>query len=353
MKDLTQIDPNFAVHTEFDTSNLEIRNALDAPFIIYGLLPPDVGEDSFCRLPRSVAEKVNEGVLLLHRNTAGGRVRFQTNSTSVAIFAHMNPSVNSSHFALTGKYGFDMYAGTRYMGTFIPPNPSESGFSSLLKLGPAEEREITINFPLYADVKTLYIGLDKDATLSAPSPYAYEKPVVYYGSSITQGGCASRPGNSYESIIERRLNCDYVNLGFSGSAQGEPVMAEYIASIPMQAFVCDYDHNAPSPEHLAKTHWPLFETIRQKQPEVPIVIVSRPELYPTGDTRRRLAILQETYQKALARGDKNVYFIDGHKMMWEFADDGATVDGCHPNDYGFVAMAKKIGSVLEEILQKA
>ena len=124
-------------------------------------------------------------------------------------------------------------------------------FEDVLDYSERKMRSFVINFPLYTDVCELYLGLEESAKVEAAPDYEIKVPVVYYGSSITQGGCASRPGTSYQAIISRRLNCDYVNLGFSGNAKGEPAIAEYIAGLEMSVFVYDYDHNAPNPEHLA------------------------------------------------------------------------------------------------------
>lgn len=163
----------------------------------------------------------------------------------------------------------------------------------------------------------------------------------------------SHPGNSYQNIISRRLNIDYINLGFSGSAMGEPAMAEYMATIPMSVFVSDYDHNTPTYEHLTKTHFALYETIRKKNPDLPYVMVTRPDYWNHMDIEERLKRrhhIIDNYNKALALGDKNVYFIDGKEFFAGKYADMCTVDGTHPNDLGFALMAYRIGAVLEKIL---
>ena len=211
-------------------------------------------------------------------------------------------------------------------------------------------REITINFPLYCSVNELFIGVSEQATLCAPQPYKYEKAIVYYGSSITQGGCASRPGMSYESIVSRRLNADHINLGFAGYARGEDEIAEYISNLEMSCFVYDYDHNAPTVEHLKNTYEKMFKKIRQKNLDIPIIMMSRPKFYLTNEEEERLSIIKTTYNNAIENGDKNVYLIEGSKLM-EFAGNEGTVDNCHPNDLGFASMAKVVGDVLEKILK--
>ena len=185
--------------------------------------------------------------------------------------------------------------------------------------------------------------------MEAPSPYAIETPVVFYGSSITQGGCASRPGTSYDAIACRRLNVNYHNLGFSGNARGEDAMANYIKGLSMSAFVYDYDHNAPTVEHLRATHERMFRTVREANPTLPILILQRPVFCQSAEEAERLAILTATYEHARAEGDENVYLITGRELMAQAENDG-TVDGCHPNDLGFASMARAVGDRLAKIL---
>ncbi|MBR6794021.1 MAG: SGNH/GDSL hydrolase family protein [Clostridia bacterium] len=346
MTDISLIDKNFAVDKEIDKTGLRFYDAEEAPFEIYGVFREG---DCFRRMPEAVAATVSDGVRKLHTKNAGGRVRFATDSARIAVRAKLHAIGKMPHFALTGSAGFDLYADGRYVKSFIPPFTIEGGFESVIELETAERREITINFPLYSGVNYLEIGLAEEAEIWEPKPYRPLKPIVYYGSSITQGGCASRPGRSYQSAIERRLNCDYINLGFSGKAKGEPEMANYIKDLPMSVFVYDYDHNAHRSENLLETHEPFFRTVREANPDLPIVMMNRPKFYLTEAEKERRAIIETTYQNALKAGDKNVYFISNEELCALCADEG-TVDGCHPTDYGFASMAQAVGDVLEKIL---
>ncbi|MBQ8689434.1 MAG: hypothetical protein IJ515_03625 [Clostridia bacterium] len=346
MRNISEIDKNFKIETNIDKADIKFYNARELPFRIYGVFYED---GKFRRLPEAVAKTVSEGVYSLHANTAGGRVRFRTNSSYVAISAKMENVGKMSHFALCGSSGFDLYANGKYVKTYIPPFNIIDGYEGVIELGASEEADITINFPLYSDVCELYIGLEDKATVSEPTPYRIEKPIVYYGSSITQGGCASRPGSSYQSIISRRFDADYINLGFSGNAKGEDEIADYIKNLDMSLFVYDYDFNAPDLAHLVATHERMFLKIREANPELPIVIMSKPkyELTPS-DYARREAIIK-TYENALARGDKNVYFIPGSQLM-ELAKLEGTVDSTHPTDLGFYSMAMTLSDMLAKIL---
>ena len=153
-------------------------------------------------------------------------------------------------------------------------------------------------------------------------------------------------------MVARWLDTDYVNFGFSGNAKGEDAIAEYIAGLKMSAFVYDYDHNAPTPEHLEVTHERMFKIIRAAQPSLPILMLTRPKYHLAETEKQRLAIVRRTYENALAAGDKNVYFIPGTELLLELVREEALVDNCHPADGGFISMAYVIGQKLKEILEK-
>ncbi len=346
MKRIEELDKNFAVAATVDAP-LVFTSCTQPPFAVCGLLQDEGG---FTRLPRQVAEAVSPTVAVLCRNTAGGRLRFCTDSPRIAIRAAMTGIGRMPHFPLTGSAGFDLYADGAYCGTFVPPLEMTDGYESMLTLPDARMREILIHFPLYSNVTALDVGLCPGAALQAAPAYRDVLPVVYYGSSITQGGCASRPGNCYQNILSRRLNCDHRNLGFSGAALAEEAMADYIAGLPMAAFVYDYDHNAPDAAYLRRTHRRLFLTVRARHPQLPILLVSRPQPRPTADDDLRRSVILDTYQQALADGDKHIYFVDGSTLLRPFGGDGGTVDNCHPNDLGFWGMAVGIGAVLEQCL---
>jgi len=347
MKNITEIDKNFKIETIVDKNGIKRYNAMEKPFSIHGVF---YESGCFRRLPESVAKSVSEGVYALHENTAGGRVRFVTDSDRILLFVKMNGVTRMSHFALTGSAGLDLYVREEsgeeyYAGSYRPQYDLGEVYQGEIKLGDRRLRELTVNLPLYSGVSEIEIGLNEDAVLLPPSEYNIKKPIVFYGSSITQGGCASRPGNSYEAFISRHFHADYINLGFSGNAKGETEIAEYISSLDMSLFVYDYDYNAPTMEHLKNTHERMFNIIRKANPTLPVIMMTRPKIRLAEAELDRLAVVKATYEKALAEGDKNVYFIPGYELMTLAGNDG-TVDGVHPSDLGFYSMAKR---VIEEI----
>ncbi len=349
---LEDIDPNFKVDTNIEREGMEFYNAEAAPFRIHGVFREG---DNLVRLPQAVADTVSPGVAHLASRLAGGRVRFVTDSPYVAIHAELYGKYKADHFTMCGSTGLDAYIEgngqpVRYLNTFRPPVDVGDSYQSLREL-PDGEWEVTVNLPLYCGLRALYIGLDENATLKAPREYTYGKPVLFYGSSITQGGCASRAGMSYQGILSRRLDFDFINLGFSGNAKGEPEMVAYLASLDPSVFVLDYDYNAPTPEHLQATHEPLFKAFRKAHPDTPVIMISKPlpEIYFTEDDYRRREIIKRTYENALAAGDKKVYFIDGSTLI---STDGM-VDRCHPTDLGFTLMAGGIEPTLRAALESA
>ncbi len=345
ISDISKIDKNFEVKTNIGKEDIKFYDAESEPFKIYGLIKEN---GKFRRLPESVAKSISGMVCVLSTNTSGGRVKFVTDSSYVVVKAMMDGLGKSAHFAFTGSIGFDLYVGNEYVKTFIPPVIATDGFENIIEFGTKEMRDITINFPLYSNVNTLYIGLEEDAKIEKAKPYTHEKPIVFYGSSITQGGCASRPGRCYESIVSRRFDTDFINLGFSGNAFAEDEITDYIKELDMSVFVMDYDHNAPTLEHLEKTHEKMFKSIREQNPDLPIIMMSRPRFYLIDDEEKRREVIERTYKNAVLSGDKNVYFIDG-KALTELCGNEGTVDGVHPTDFGFASMAEALCKVIEKI----
>ena len=277
-------------------------------------------------------------------------MRFRTNSPYVAIHVEMAAHSPMPHMAFVGIMGFDLYIrkGNEefFRGSCKPPISLANAYEGKVLLPPGEW-DVTINFPLYNQLDRLLVGLADGASLSPAAPYTHTKPVVYYGSSITQGGCASRPGMCYPAIISRQLHCDHINLGFSGSCKAEEAITRYLTNLDMSVFVCDYDHNAPDDVYLRQTHEKLYRAIREKQPDLPIIFVSRPDVYMHEEMSKKcLQVILDTYQGALRAGDKNVDFVNGAQFFSGPMCRDCTVDGSHPTDLGFVYMAEGIGEVV-------
>ncbi len=352
-----EVDRNMVVETNIEEPDIKFYDVRCAPFEIYGLYKPQ-SEDVFKRLPDEIGENVNSGVKRLYLHTSGGRVRFCSDSQYVAIKCVMPYITRYPHMPLTGTSAFDLFVDyegeSRFYKSFKPDVNMEGGYESVLKFKTRKLRYFTINFPLYNPVDALYIGLQQDAEVGEGKKYRSELPIYYYGSSITQGGCASRPGSAYPNVISRRMDLDFVNLGFSGNGKAEQIIADYIAEQKMLAFVCDYDHNAPNVEYLKNTHLNFYKTFRAKQPDTPYIMLSRPDYDPDVDASiARRNIIIDTYRYAREQGDKNVYYIDGQGIFRGPDESVCTVDGCHPTDAGFLKMADAVERILVRALRCA
>jgi len=350
--DIKETHLNYELKTGLDRENLLFHPISEAPFEVDGLLYEN---GRFRRMPEEVARKVSPGVYEHHDHAAGGRLRFITDSAYVALHVQLAKLGDMHHFPLTGSGGFDLYIkeeeGFRYFRTFHPEVERNTNYEQLIDFPDGKKkRELLFHFPTYSSVSVVFVGLEKDAGIEPPTPYRYPTPVVYYGSSITQGGCCSRPGNTYQSILSREFDCEQVNLGFSGNAKGEKVMQDYLASLEMSAFVLDYDHNAPDPAHLSATHKATFDTVRKAHPDIPIILMNRPKLYLTEEEEERKQIVIDTFKSAKVSGDQNVYFVDNEALTALCKNEG-TVDSTHPTDFGFYSMAAALSPVFRQIFK--
>nr|MDD6335792.1 SGNH/GDSL hydrolase family protein [bacterium] len=332
----------------------------DSPVSIHGVCPEGRQTHRFIRLPDEVLPHINEGAQVHAKRPSGMRVRVYTDSPYIAVWAKVQPFNVSENSNLRSLTGFDVYLGgagqRRYVArTILPPldHSSDIACGTASAFNPGDMREWTIYLPNYNMVYEMYIGVAEGSRITTPPAYTYPKPVVFYGSSITQGATASRPGNTYISLVSRWLNNDYINMGFSGSCLAEPAIAHYLAKQEMSAFVFDYDHNATSPEFLRNTHKPFFDIIRAAQPDLPIILMPRPDAtnpYYVGEVAIRRAVVRATYEAALRAGDTRVWYIDGRTLFEGEDRDSCTVDGSHPTDLGYYRMAKGLLPVLREAL---
>lgn len=353
-QDIAKLDRNFAPE-KVDGVEVVYRNAFEKPFVLEGFpwySKETMGKNLY-RLPRTITpQDISGGVWQLANHTAGGVVRFRTDSRCVTIRANiLNQNPKMGHMPETGSSGFDIFRNrNEHVKTVNPAHYKNEIPRPLVavaaKSGTGKMCDYAIYLPLYNGLYSLEIGLSPDAKIEEPTPHKIKKPILFYGSSITQGACASRTSNSYSAMLCRELDAPMINLGFSGNAKGEPKMAELIASLDLAAFVYDYDYNAPNAEHLAKTHEAFFKRIRKAHPDLPIIILGK----ITGATDERDAIVRATYENAVKTGDKKVWFVDGKKLFGGADVSYLTVDKCHPNDLGFYLMFRNSLPTLKKAL---
>lgn len=317
-------------------------------------------------------------VYSLAREAAGGRIRFRTDSTYVAIKATLtiHDAAHLSHGSKmeAAKYGFDVYVdsaeGSVYAGTVRGEAPTKSGtgvsntevlVEGTVNLGEAADRDLTIYFPITSETKSVEIGVAEGSTIK-PHETDYEegKHLVFYGSSITQGGAVTKPGNTYVNTVGRNMNMEYTNFGMWGRCKGEPAFANYIAGLGnISAFVYDFDHNISKVNQMEPVHYPFYETVRRAYPNIPIIMITRPgnnldntaATDPSYSTTAEMKeVIYKSYQKAVAAEDENVHFIDGEAFFGYDEQYFTPTDYTHPNDVGQARMAAVVQNVLERAL---
>ena len=326
----------------------------DSPIKVFGI-PHFEKHKTLTRLPDEVIKKV-PSLEFLGRRPMGARLGFRTNSERFTVkieFETLSVDIGMSIYACQSAYVFVGERPTsRYLGLVNAYNYETKVCERTFTKSDKTE-DVTIFLPRNEILKNVWIYIEDDATIEPPTPYKYSKPMLFYGSSITEGGIACNVCNGYNAMISRHLDADYYNLGFSGNAKGELEIADFINTIDISLFVYDYDHNAPTVEHLKATHEPFFKRIREKQPSLPIVMITRPHANHGEDELARKAVVRATYENAIKNGDKNVYFIDGESFFKNDPDkELCFIDTIHPNDLGFYKMTKVIEPVIKKILEK-
>ena len=362
-QDIGKLDRNLQAGAA-TLAGMDVYRVDDPPIRLTGL-PWHKRGGAFCRLPEEMDLDFSPDVKRLHRCTAGAAIRFRSNSSEIRLHAEVD-GCRMYHMSLVGSMGFDLYAGNGLTQVFAKSSYfhyDENEYTCTMFSSPNRiMRDFTIYFPLYSGVKTLEIGLDAGSVIEAPTPWKDPRPVVFYGTSITQGGCVSRPGMLYTNILSRLLGQPVYNFGFSGSGKGEPQTAGKLAEIADPAmYVLDYDDNA-RPELLEKTIRPYIRILRQSHPETPILALSTEpksaEAFEPFDSdyaskERPLynQIHQTVFDELRAAGDDNIYYLDG-RMLYGADFDECTVDGAHATDLGSYRIAHALAPVIERILHR-
>ena len=361
MESYITLDKNMVVNKTIGDVDVVWSNVKTAPFVLYGFDETELKKGNYYRVPEDVAKATSDGVMYFARESVGGRVRFSTDSNYIAIRAKFSVVGRSSHLTLISSAGFDLYEdtefGARLVKEFRMDYNMVDNYEQIIYLPNSKMRSFTINFPVHSVVTSLEVGLKPNSKIGAPAPYKDLLPIVFYGSSIVHGTGACRPGMTYPAIVSRELNIDYKNIGFSGQARGEQVMANWLGDLDMSVFVYDYDHNCYTEEDLQNTHYSFYKTFRAKKPNVPIIMITRPDYwtsYNNFDTVNNLRdIIMDSYLKARRDGDKNVYFIDGTSFNVSPNQYDFSLDACHPNDAGYIRMAQTISTVIKFALEKS
>jgi lysophospholipase L1-like esterase len=318
----------------------------------------------FDRLPARAEGVVRQPVWGLSRDSAGLCVRFATDATTIqARWTVTSSRLASPHMPATGVSGLDLYVKTvagpwRWLAVG-QPDKFPTNTTTLVRGLPEGKREYLLYLPLYNGVSSVEIGIPEGRTIekAAPRNVSHRRPIVFYGTSITQGGCASRPGMVHTAILGRRLDRPVINLGFSGNGWMEPELAALLAELDPAVYVLDCLPNLTA-DQVARRVEPFVRTLRQAHPTTPIVLAedrsySNAPILPAQHRRNATsrAALRTAYDHLIASGIKDLLYLPGDSQL---GDDGeGTVDGSHPTDLGFLRMADAFGTVLEPLLRDA
>lgn len=312
------------------------------------------------RLPAKAEGVVRDAVWGLSRHSAGLSVRFVSDATAIqARWVLTSKNLAMPHMPATGVSGLDLYVktdkGWRWLGV---GQPKDQKSTAILAAGiPAGTREYLLYLPLYNGVSSVEVGIASDKFLAKAPAYPKDrKPIVFYGTSITQGGCASRTGMVHTSILSRRLGYPVINLGFSGNGRMEPEVVKLISEIDASIYVIDCLPNMQAKEVAEKAE-PLVQMLQKARPNTPILLVedrdySNAHLLagPLKRNRDSQAALKSAYERLLKNGAKGIHYLPGVDLLGD--DNEGTVDSSHPTDLGFMRQADAFEKVLRPILKK-
>lgn len=316
------------------------------------------------RLPARAEGMVPEAVWMLGHCTAGLGARFVTDATEMAArWVIRGERLAMDHMPATGMSGIDLYVrwegAWRWLGIGRAVNLPDNE-AVLISGLPAGMREYRLYLPLYNGVESVHLGVPEGARVMKVPPHGPAHAegraagaLVFYGTSITQGGCAARPGMAHPAILGRWLERPVINLGFSGSGKMEPALAELLAELNPAVYVLECLPNL-TPEEAQERVEPFVQRLRHAHPDTPIVLVEsityqNGYLQPAGRERyeRQNRQLRALYER-LAEQDANLRYVPGDSLL---GDDGeGTVDGAHPTDLGFLRLAEGMVGVLGEAL---
>ena len=319
----------------------------------------DSTETRYERLPASLKTVSRPPVWRLGKNTSGLALRFRSNSTRISAKWNLLEDVNMNHMTATGIKGLDLYAWNGKTWQFVNTARPTAKNNEQVIIGNMlpEEREYLLYLPLYDGVTDISIGIDSTAFIDVPKlPYpSTKKPIVCYGTSITQGGCATRAGMSYTNILQRRLNREVINLGFSGNGQLDYEIAELMSRrTDAGLFVLDFIPNVNLEQIREKTAT-FVEKLREHNTQIPILFVESiifphsafdAKMYKTVTDKNKA--LREEYEKLKKSGHKNIYYLPAENLIGK--DGETTVDGIHLTDLGFMRLADVLYARIKKIV---
>ncbi len=311
----------------------------------------------FDRFPAKAEGKVTKAVWSLSRHSAGMMVRFKTDATTIrAKWKLLSSRLGMPHMPPSGVSGLDLYArdakGQWRWAAATKPNKQRMEATLLSGIAPGM-REYALYLPLYNGTESLDVGVLKGAKFESLAPRK-AKPLVFYGTSITHGACASRPGLAHPAILGRRLEIPVINIGFSGNGRMHNEVGDLMAELDAACYVIDCLPNMNATT-VAERCVPLVKQLRKARPKTPIVLVEDrrfanswilPAKSKFHDDNQ--AALQKAYKQLQAAGMKKLHYLQGEHLLGD--DTEGTTDGSHPNDLGFLRQADAFEPVLRQAL---
>jgi hypothetical protein len=312
-------------------------------------------ENKLWRFPGELKEEISENLWNQSVQTSGARIRFCSDTDVLGIKANYPQMYHVNNMCRIGQSGMDVYVDGQYWSSIWPDDAGIMEKNFFINV-PRKRREFVIYLPIYNEVSIQELIFADDALIAPAKPFYISKPVVFYGTSITQGGCASRGGLSYQALMCRDLNLDFINLGFSGLGLGELPVAKVISQIDASCFVMDFSQNHNTVEDFERVYKPFISEIRKVRRETPIVLVTT--IYNSAenwdkeirmDLEGKRQVIRRVYKEFVECGEKNIYLVEGIGLLSPLDGDGL-VDGGHPNDVGFIKMSSRFKPQLKSVL---
>jgi len=315
-------------------------------------------EKNYVRFPQEYKNTLRKDVWDLGQNSAGISIRFRTNASVIVVRWTVMEDNIMDHMAFTGIKGVDLYAYVDDHWKFVNTGrvKGKTNEFTMVKSGGEIFREYLLNLPLYDGIDSLSFGVDNNAEISVPKEnyLITKKPVVYYGSSIAQGGCASRPGMAFTNILSRSMDRSFINMGFSGSGTFDLSVGEAMCEADAALYVIDCNPNTQT-ELIYDRAVELVKLMKKKRPAVPVLLVEG-FYYENGfgkildsDTEKKNIELRRAFKTLQESGIKQLYFKKGNGMIGY--DHEGTVDGVHPNDLGMMRIAQSLKPAIQNIIK--
>ncbi len=313
-------------------------------------------EKYYDRLPKRAQGVVRDAVWNLSRNSAGMLTRFRTDADQIWVdYEVTSDRLATPHMPATGVSGIDLYASDdsgvwRWLSVSKPTKQQTQ--ASLIDGIDAKPREFTAYLPLYNGIESLKFGVPQGAIFEPIEPRK-EKSILFYGTSITHGACASRPGMPHPAILGRRLGMPVINLGFSGNGKMEQEVGQFLCELDPAVYVIDCLPNMNGPE-VAQRAEPLVRQLRQARADTPILLVEDRTYANTPFIKSKQvrhqhsrSELRKAFGNLIAAGFEQLGYLEGDRLLGDDRDD--TTDGSHPNDLGFYRQANAIEPALRKL----